>query len=86
MATLNEKALRRLIAGGETMTVELKVASPRPVEMAERLCGMANARGGVVIIGVEDAERTIVGVQEDRLASKLRECSTIFRVKPGKSA
>ena len=68
MATLSEKALRRLIAGGETATVELKVASPRPVEMAERLCGMANARGGVVIIGVEDAERRIVGVPEERLA------------------
>jgi predicted HTH transcriptional regulator len=68
MATLSEKVLRRLIAGGETATVELKVASPRPVEMAERLCGMANARGGVVIIGVEDAERRIVGVPEDRLA------------------
>ena len=68
MATLSEKALRRLIAGGETATVELKVASPRPVEMAERLCGMANARGGVVIIGVEDAERRVVGVSEDRLA------------------
>ena len=68
MATLREKALRRLIAGGETATVELKVASPRPVEMAERLCGMANARGGVVIIGVEDAERRVVGVPEYRLA------------------
>ncbi len=68
MATLSESALRRLIAGGETATVELKVASPRPVEMAERLCGMANARGGVVIIGVEDAERRIVGVPNERLA------------------
>jgi len=29
--------------GGETNTVELKLASPRPAEMAERLCGMANA-------------------------------------------
>jgi predicted HTH transcriptional regulator len=29
---------------------------------------MANARGGVVIIGVEDAERRIVGVLDERLA------------------
>ena len=68
MATLSEATIRRLIVGGETATVELKVASPRPVEMAERLCGMANARGGVVIVGVEDAERRIVGVQDERLA------------------
>jgi predicted HTH transcriptional regulator len=56
MATLSEQALRRLIRGGETSTVELKVAAPRPVDMAERLCGMANAQEGVVIIGVEEEE------------------------------
>ena len=68
MAALSESTIRRLIVGGETATVELKLASPRPVEMAERLCGMANARGGVVIVGVEDAERKIVGVPDERLA------------------
>lgn len=68
MAKMSEATIRRLVVGGETATVELKVASPRPVEMAERLCGMANARGGVVIVGVEDAERKIVGVPDERLA------------------
>ncbi len=33
MARLSESALRRLIKSGETTTVELKVAAPRPVEM-----------------------------------------------------
>ena len=41
--TLSELELKRLITGGETHKVELKAASPRPSEMAERLCGMANA-------------------------------------------
>src|SRR6202171_3276423 len=68
MATLSETTIRRLIVGGETTTVEFKVAVPRPVEMAERLCGMANAQGGVVIIGVEDVERKIVGVPDERMA------------------
>lgn len=68
MARLSESALRRLIKSGETTTVELKVAAPRPVEMAERLCGMANAQGGIVIIGVEDARHTIVGVPDERMA------------------
>ena len=36
--------------------------------MAERLCGMANAQGGMIIIGVEDAERKVVGVPEERMA------------------
>jgi predicted HTH transcriptional regulator len=49
MTRLSEQELGRLIQGGETNTVELKVATPRPVEMAERLYGMANAQGGVII-------------------------------------
>lgn len=68
MQKLSEQDLRALIEGGESNTVELKIASPRPVEMAERLCGMANAQGGVVIVGVEDAERKIVGVPAERIA------------------
>jgi predicted HTH transcriptional regulator len=39
--------------------------------MAERLCGMANAQGGVVIIGVKDSNHEIVGVQEHRLGETL---------------
>ena len=68
MARLNELALRRLIKGGETTTVEFKVATPRPVEMAERLCGMANAQGGMIIIGIEDEESRVVGVLDKRMA------------------
>jgi len=68
MVRLRESALKRLIKCGETATVELKLASPRPVEMAERLCGMANAQGGFVVVGVEDSKRKIVGVPDDRMA------------------
>jgi hypothetical protein len=45
MGKMDERALKRLIQGGETNIVELKVAAPRATEMAERLCGMANAQG-----------------------------------------
>lgn len=65
---LSKLELRRLIEGGETNTVEFKIASPRPGEMAERLCGMANARGGFIIVGVRDGDYEIVGVPDDRLA------------------
>lgn len=68
MPKLSVSALRKLIVGGETSTVELKIASPRPNEMAERLCGLANAQGGLVIVGVEDTEHKIVGVPDKRLA------------------
>jgi hypothetical protein len=49
MVQLSEMELKTLIRGGETNTVELKVAAPRATEMAERFCGMANARDGIII-------------------------------------
>ncbi len=54
MPTLRESILRKLIENGETSTIELKVAIPRPGEMAEKLCGLANAQGGFIIIGIEN--------------------------------
>lgn len=68
MTRLNKATLRQLIEGGESATVELKRASPRPSEMAERLCGMANAQGGIIIVGVEDADLKIIGVPANRIA------------------
>lgn len=76
MGKLSESLLKRLIKGGESNTIELKLAAPRPVEMAERLCGMANARGGMIIIGVEDAKHKIIGVPDDRIAMTI---DTILR-------
>src|SRR5437660_7207466 len=71
MAQLSEKELKKLLQGGETNTVEFKVAAPRATEMAERLCGMANAQGGMVIIGVKDALHEIVGVPDHRIGETL---------------
>ncbi len=48
------RALRSVIQTGETPTVEFKIAPPRVAELAERICGLANALGGLIIIGVED--------------------------------
>lgn len=71
MAKLHEKELKKIIQGGETNNVELKVAAPGATEMAERLCGMANAQGGMVIIGVKDADNEIVGIPDSRIGETL---------------
>lgn len=68
MSTLTDAALGRAITDGETSTVELKKAVPRPSELAERMCGMANAQGGLIIIGVEDSSLMVVGVPDARMA------------------
>ncbi len=71
MVKLSEMELKKLIKGGETNTVELKVAAPRATEMAERLCGMANAQGGMIILGVKDAVHEIVGIPDQRIGETL---------------
>lgn len=65
---MDEATLRQLIAGGETPTVEFKSSAARPADIAERMCGMANNRaGGVIIFGIEDATRAIVGIRDPSL-------------------
>jgi predicted HTH transcriptional regulator len=71
MTKLSETELKMLVKGGETNTVELKLAAPRAVDLAERLCGMANARGGILIIGVEDSTRKVVGVPDERIGETM---------------
>ena len=46
MGKLSETELKMLVKGRETNTVELKLAAPRAVDLAERLCEMVNAKGG----------------------------------------
>ena len=71
MGKLSEAELKMLVKGGETNTVELKLAAPRAVDLAERLCGMVNAKGGIVIIGVEDSTHKVVGVPDERIGETM---------------
>ncbi len=59
------------IRGEGTNTVELKVAVPRATGMPERLCGMANARGDAVIVGISSSLHEIVGVLDHRTGETL---------------
>jgi len=71
MVKLSETELKMLIKGGETNTVELKLAAPRAVDLAERFCGMANAKGGIVIIAVVDSTHKVVGVPDERIGETM---------------
>ncbi|MEI6044117.1 MAG: ATP-binding protein [Chloroflexota bacterium] len=84
---MNAQLLEELIAGGETTTLELKIAPPRPSEMAERICGMANGAGGYVVIGVADKTWEIVGVRNegeavDNIMQSIRLCKPSVRLDP----
>jgi predicted HTH transcriptional regulator len=45
-----------------------KIKGPRRDEVADELAAFANARGGVLVLGVDDATRGIVGIAPERLA------------------
>jgi len=84
---LDAKALQVLIQNGETATVEFKVAAPRTAELAERICGFANALGGMLIIGVVDKTWEVVGVKSfsgtiDALLQAARLCKPTVQFDP----
>jgi predicted HTH transcriptional regulator len=61
--TINERTLQQLLEAGEAGTVEFKMKAPRPSELAERICGMANTRsGGTILFGIEDSTGRAVGL------------------------
>jgi len=71
MALLDEpEALLRKIRLGEDSVLELKrvvvkgnrVAAPARKELADELAAFANARGGLVVLGVDDRSREILGI------------------------
>ena len=70
----NEDLARR-IRLGEDSTLELKrvllsgsrVAGPERADFADELASMANGSGGIVMLGVDDKTRDVLGIPLDRL-------------------
>lgn len=63
------------ISLGEDSSLELKelrfsgerVTAPKRDALADELAAFANARGGVLVLGVEDSTREIIGIPRDKL-------------------
>ena len=58
--------LLEIIANGENSGAEFKRDDVRPEQLAKEIVAMANLRGGIVLLGVED-DGTISGIQRDDL-------------------
>ncbi|MBV1883709.1 MAG: putative DNA binding domain-containing protein [Pseudomonadales bacterium] len=58
--------LLEIIANGETSGVEFKRDDVRPEQLAKEVVAMANLKGGMLLLGVED-DGTISGVKKDKL-------------------
>jgi ATP-dependent DNA helicase RecG len=75
---MNAEKLATMIQGGEDSSLELKrmtwrgagkINEPHPDSLANEIAAFANARGGYVVLGVEDKTRDIVGIAQDDLAA-----------------
>ncbi len=67
---MDQQAPSNLIALGEGFTIEFKRSMPS--DLGREICAFANATGGVILIGVDDAG-TIVGVADhNRLKSQVQ--------------
>lgn len=55
--------LTEILSIGENDSIEFKQSATR--ELAKEVAAFASSRGGVVLIGVVDSGRTIVGIEED---------------------
>ncbi|PJA08943.1 MAG: hypothetical protein COX70_02615, partial [Flavobacteriales bacterium CG_4_10_14_0_2_um_filter_32_8] len=56
--------LLEVIESGETQEVELKQSFHSSQDFSKLMCGFANTRGGMIIVGV-NAKKTIIGTKED---------------------
>ena len=67
---MNQPTLSHLIALGEGFTTEFKRSMPS--DLGREICAFANATGGVILIGVDDAG-TVIGVRDhNRLKSRVQ--------------
>ena len=67
---MNQPTLSHLIALGEGFTTEFKRSMPS--DLGREICAFANATGGVILIGVDDAG-TVTGVRDhNRLKSRVQ--------------
>ena len=60
--TVTLREVRKLVAPGESETLEFKKSTGERTEAAKALCAMLNHRGGIVLLGVTP-EGTVVGQQ-----------------------
>lgn len=67
--------LLEIIANGESSGVEFKRDDVRPEKLAKEIVAMANLRGGMILLGVED-DGTVSGIQRDDLETWIMD--TVF--------
>lgn len=57
------RELQDILANKENSTIEYKLDAGRPEKLAKEIVAFANFRGGRLLVGIDDATRTIHGLQ-----------------------
>ena len=57
--------IRSLVQSGESATLEFKVSTPLPENLARLLSSLANTEGGIVLVGIREPD-VIAGTDPDR--------------------
>ncbi len=73
--------LLEVIANGENSGVEFKRDDCRPEQLAKEIVAMANLRGGMILLGVDDAG-TIFGIQRENLEEWVMDTVVAKKIHP----
>ena len=60
-------SIQDLLSSPESKTLEFKETMPTPLAIAKTACAFSNAGGGTILIGVEDKNKTITGIDEQEI-------------------
>lgn len=69
---LSPEELALVLRAGEGSRVEFKRGLPRPERLARSLCALANTRGGLLLVGVDDDGRVVGAPRPRASAAELR--------------
>jgi predicted HTH transcriptional regulator len=68
---VNTEELRQKVLKGESETLELKAAIPRPDAIAQQVAAFANTNGGLLVLGIREPD-VFTGVDVDRATAAVQ--------------
>ncbi len=78
---MNPNEFKDLIAEGESSFLEFKRKATSPNKLAREIAALANTKGGILIIGVDD-DGTVVGVRSEKSEIDIVEQACGFHIFP----
>ncbi|MDR0619493.1 MAG: ATP-binding protein [Bacteroidales bacterium] len=68
---MSQKIIRNIIRLGETSTVQFKKEFDNQEKIASEMIAFANAKGGMILFGVEDKTGAVLGLNYEELQKQI---------------